>query len=151
VIDTFSSTRKLPSYISFEGILPSNAFRVLKSYGTDFAPRVHAILQYLAQIVRHKHNSYKLVEAMITYGIGTRMAETFPEALLSILKGPIVHCQAEPPTTWPSSLLSYVSREDLDLRIASTRLGWTDVYTSKVRIWKIHSIIISNIYIGNDK
>ena len=66
------------------------------------------------------------VEAMVKSGITMRMLSNFPEALLAILSEPIVQCQAEPPTSWSSTLLEYVSREDLDLRLQTKYLVSTE-------------------------
>jgi anaphase-promoting complex subunit 1 len=48
------------------------------------------------------------------------MLESFPDAVIAVLKHAIAQCQATPPTTWTSALLDLINREDLTL-LASGR------------------------------
>jgi hypothetical protein len=132
LLEIVSSTRKFRSIQTIDKVLPSQTSQDVKAHAIDFMPRMNAILQYLVHVLERKAKPDKLVETMITSGINERMSATYPEALLAIVKDPIVQCQANPPTTWASSLLSYVSREDLNLRTTSTPLTWSDGYTGKV-------------------
>ncbi|OCK76345.1 hypothetical protein K432DRAFT_428787 [Lepidopterella palustris CBS 459.81] len=83
-------------------------------------PRSIALEKYLRNIRSTAKSPAMAVELMAKSGISTRMLETFPEAARAPLREAIVRCQASPPTTWSSSLLKLVQREDLDLRSAST-------------------------------
>ncbi|KAF2033304.1 negative regulator of mitosis [Setomelanomma holmii] len=59
----------------------------------------------------------KVVELMETCGITAEVLATLPEVAKAPLMEAITKCQANPPTTWSSSLLSLVQREDLDLSL----------------------------------
>ncbi|KAH7094879.1 negative regulator of mitosis [Paraphoma chrysanthemicola] len=59
----------------------------------------------------------KVVELIETCGINGDILATLPEAAKAPLMEAITRCQANPPTTWSSSLLSLVQREDLDLSL----------------------------------
>ncbi|KZM20036.1 anaphase-promoting complex [Ascochyta rabiei] len=61
----------------------------------------------------------KVVELIEACAISTDMIVTLPEAAKAPLMEAITRCQANPPTTWSSSLLKLVQREDLDLISAS--------------------------------
>jgi anaphase-promoting complex subunit 1 len=62
----------------------------------------------------------KVVELMETCGIDARIMAALPEAAKAPLMEAIIRCQANPPTTWSSSLLRLVQREDLDLTLTSS-------------------------------
>jgi anaphase-promoting complex subunit 1 len=140
LLETVSAMRKTPIYPTLDAILPSQASVNVRDYATDFTPRIKAILLYFSKVAESKSKSHQLVEAMISSGIDTRMGETFPEALLAIFKEPIVQCQANPPTIWSDRLLTYVSREDLNLRTSQGRLTWTDSQAGKVSISKLMEV-----------
>ncbi|KAI4608689.1 hypothetical protein J4E80_008894 [Alternaria sp. BMP 0032] len=57
----------------------------------------------------------KVVELIRTCNISPELLATLPEAAKAPLMEAITRCQASPPTTWSSSLLRLVQREDLDL------------------------------------
>jgi anaphase-promoting complex subunit 1 len=61
----------------------------------------------------------KVVELAETCGIDADVLATLPEAAKAPLMEAITRCQANPPTTWSSSLLKLVQREDLDLTLTS--------------------------------
>ncbi|EMD96952.1 hypothetical protein COCC4DRAFT_142110 [Bipolaris maydis ATCC 48331] len=63
----------------------------------------------------------RVVELIQRCEINSDMLATLPEAAKAPLMEAITRCQANPPTTWSSSLLKLVQREDLDLRHNSTR------------------------------
>lgn len=60
----------------------------------------------------------RVVELIKTCDISTEMLATLPEAAKAPLMEAITRCQANPPTTWSSSLLRLVQREDQDLSLA---------------------------------
>jgi anaphase-promoting complex subunit 1 len=62
----------------------------------------------------------KVVELMETCGIDAKVMNALPEAAKAPLMEAIIRCQANPPTTWSSSLLRLVQREDLDLTLTSS-------------------------------
>lgn len=78
-------------------------------------PRTTSISKYL--LVLHAPNLApdKQVEAISEAGISTRLLETFPDAIVAVLKDAIVQCQATPPTIWSSVSLDLIGREDLAL------------------------------------
>ncbi|RAR10569.1 negative regulator of mitosis [Stemphylium lycopersici] len=57
----------------------------------------------------------RVVELIKRCEINSEMLATLPEAAKAPLMEAITRCQANPPTTWSSSLLKLVQREDLDL------------------------------------
>jgi anaphase-promoting complex subunit 1 len=61
----------------------------------------------------------KVVELIETCGIDADVLATLPEAAKAPLMEAITRCQTNPPTTWSSSLLRLVQREDLDLTLKS--------------------------------
>lgn len=63
----------------------------------------------------------KVVELIETCGITVDMLATLPEAAKAPLMEAITRCQANPPTTWSSSLLKLVQRDDLDLSLTMSR------------------------------
>jgi anaphase-promoting complex subunit 1 len=62
----------------------------------------------------------RVVELIQRCGINSDMLATLPEAAKAPLMEAITRCQANPPTTWSSSLLKLVQREDLDIRHTQT-------------------------------
>lgn len=79
-------------------------------------PRTVALHKFF-QDVDKLSNSRKAVELIEKCGINNRMVATLPEAAMAPLMEAIARCQANPPTTWSSSLLRLVQREDLDLSL----------------------------------
>ncbi|CAA9962022.1 ANAPC1 domain containing protein [Pyrenophora teres f. maculata] len=63
----------------------------------------------------------RVVELIKSCDISPEMLATLPEAAKAPLMEAITRCQANPPTTWSSSLLKLVQREDLDLSLTPTR------------------------------
>jgi anaphase-promoting complex subunit 1 len=61
----------------------------------------------------------KVVELIETCGINANMLASLPEAAKAPFMEAIMKCQANPPTTWPSSLLRLVLREDLDMSLSA--------------------------------
>ena len=59
----------------------------------------------------------KIVELIKACHISPEMLATLPEAAKAPLMEAITRCQANPPTTWSSSLLRLVQREDLDISL----------------------------------
>ncbi|KAF2121815.1 negative regulator of mitosis [Lophiotrema nucula] len=80
-------------------------------------PRTVAIHKFF-QDVDQLSNSRKSVELIERCSIDNRLLATLPEAAKAPLMEAITRCQANPPTTWSSSLLKLVGREDLDLSLA---------------------------------
>jgi anaphase-promoting complex subunit 1 len=80
-------------------------------------PRTMA-LQMFFRDVDHKANPRKAVELIERCGITSQMLASLPEAAKAPLMEAITRCQANPPTTWSSSLLQLVQREDLDRTLA---------------------------------
>ncbi|KAH7138253.1 negative regulator of mitosis [Dendryphion nanum] len=82
-------------------------------------PRTIALHNFF-QHVDKLANPRKAVEAIERSGITTNMLATLPEAVKAPLMEAITSCQANPPTTWSTSLLKLVQREDLDLSLKPT-------------------------------
>lgn len=85
---------------------------------TDVTPRTMALHTFFRDI-DPTSSPRRVVELIRTCGIGTDMIATLPEAAKAPLMEAITRCQANPPTTWSSSLLQLVQREDLDLTSTS--------------------------------
>ncbi|KAJ8107030.1 hypothetical protein OPT61_g9146 [Boeremia exigua] len=80
----------------------------------DVTPRTMALHAFFRDI-DPTSSPRKVVELIQSCGISTDMIATLPEAAKAPLMEAITRCQANPPTTWSSSLLQLVQREDLDL------------------------------------
>jgi anaphase-promoting complex subunit 1 len=105
---------------------------VLQNLERKLLPRIVAIKNYYATLRESQISPEYRVEAMLACGISSRMLETFNEAVSTILKDSIVQTQANPPTTWSSDMLTYVSREDLKLILEPERLNWTDSHSGRI-------------------
>ncbi|KAH6637496.1 negative regulator of mitosis [Boeremia exigua] len=85
----------------------------------DVTPRTMALHAFFRDI-DPSSSPRKVVELIRTCGISTDVIATLPEAAKAPLMEAITSCQANPPTTWSSSLLQLVQREDLDLTSTSS-------------------------------
>ncbi|KAF2738230.1 hypothetical protein EJ04DRAFT_486485 [Polyplosphaeria fusca] len=79
-------------------------------------PRTIALHKFFQEI-HELPNPRKTVELIERCGITTRILATLPQTARAPLLEAIARCQANPPTTWSSSLLRLVQREDLDLSL----------------------------------
>ncbi|KAF2176422.1 hypothetical protein K469DRAFT_607442 [Zopfia rhizophila CBS 207.26] len=79
-------------------------------------PRTLALDRFF-QNMHEASNPRKAVELIAQSGINTRMLASFPKAAKAPLMEAITRCQANPPTTWSSTLLKLVQREELDLSL----------------------------------
>ncbi|KAF2623369.1 hypothetical protein BU25DRAFT_400779 [Macroventuria anomochaeta] len=86
---------------------------------TDVTPRTMSLHGFFRDI-DPTSSPRKVVELIETCGISTDTIATLPEAAKAPLMEAITRCQANPPTTWSSSLLKLVQREDLDLTSISS-------------------------------
>jgi anaphase-promoting complex subunit 1 len=120
------------SFPSFEVLLSSSS-KDLQKACSQYYPRTTAVSKYLVTLRACDLAPEKQVEALAEAGISIRMLETFPEAVLAIMKDGVVKCQANPPTTWTSSFLELVGREDLVLLARGQRLGPQEVVPAVVR------------------
>lgn len=84
----------------------------------DVTPRTMALHAFFRDI-DPSSSPRKVVELIQSCGISTDVIATLPEAAKAPLMEAITRCQANPPTTWSSSLLQLVQREDLDLTSTS--------------------------------
>ncbi|KAJ4365618.1 Anaphase-promoting complex subunit 1 [Neocucurbitaria cava] len=82
----------------------------------DVTPRTVALHKFFRD-VDPASSPRRVVELMKSCNITTEMLTTLPEAARAPLMEAITRCQANPPTTWSSSLLRLVQREDLDLSL----------------------------------
>jgi anaphase-promoting complex subunit 1 len=126
LLEAFGAVKQLDKY----PLLGENQAREVSvtpsAIATRFTPRTLAFTKVIASRQSLDSEPRVVVETIIASGIHLRMLETFPEALNCMLKEWIVQCQANPPTTWPSSLLTYVSRDDLKLLIDPQLLSSSD-------------------------
>ncbi|KAF1920633.1 hypothetical protein BDU57DRAFT_584000 [Ampelomyces quisqualis] len=75
-------------------------------------------------------SSRKVVELIETCGIDADVLGTLPEAAKAPFMEAITRCQANPPTTWSSSLLRLVQREDLDLTLTGSGEATNEAHAS---------------------
>lgn len=83
---------------------------------SSVTPRTVALHRFFKDI-DPESGPRNVVELIKTCGISMEMLATLPEAAKAPLMEAITRCQANPPTTWSSSLLRLVQREDLDLSL----------------------------------
>jgi len=83
---------------------------------SDVTPRTVALQRFFRDL-DPSASPRKAVELIEQCGITIQMLATFPEAAQAPLMEAITKCQANPPTTWSSSLLRLVQRDDLDLTV----------------------------------
>ncbi|KAF2011770.1 hypothetical protein BU24DRAFT_398561 [Aaosphaeria arxii CBS 175.79] len=83
---------------------------------SSVTPRTVALDKFF-QHVDKLSNPRRAVELIEHCGITPQVLATLPEAVRAPLMEAIMNCQANPPTTWPRSLLKLVQREDLDLTL----------------------------------
>lgn len=81
---------------------------------TSVTPRTMALHRFFRDI-DPTSSPRKVVELIEACGISTDTIASLPEAAKAPLMEAITRCQANPPTTWSTSLLKLVQREDLDL------------------------------------
>ncbi|PSN62525.1 negative regulator of mitosis [Corynespora cassiicola Philippines] len=84
---------------------------------TGVTPRTKALQKFFRDI-DWSSQPRKTVELIERCGITVQMLATLPETAKAPLMEAITRCQANPPTTWTSSLLKLVQREDLDLSLS---------------------------------
>lgn len=79
-------------------------------------PRTVALQKFFRELDTSA-GSRKAVELIEQCGLHSQVLSTLPEAAQAPLMEAITRCQANPPSTWPGSLLRLVGREDLDLSL----------------------------------
>ncbi|KAG9614168.1 hypothetical protein KCV04_g16647, partial [Aureobasidium melanogenum] len=79
----------------------------------EILPRLTSLRSLAARFSAIKTSPSALVETMKDAKLGSGVFETLPEGVLAPLHEAINRCQTAPPTTWSSTLLEFVSREDL--------------------------------------
>lgn len=82
----------------------------------EVTPRTMALHTFFRD-VDPASSSRKVVELIKSCNIDSDMLATLPEVAKAPLMEAITRCQASPPTTWSSSLLQLVQREELDLSV----------------------------------
>ena len=78
-------------------------------------PRILSLSSMLTVTSSFTAKSTDVVEMMAQHDIGPEILETLPEAIAAPFKDAVAHCERRPPTSWPSSLLRLVGRDDIDL------------------------------------
>ena len=91
---------------------PSEA---LQEMAKGLAPRIASLSDMLRATVSFTVPATTTVELMAEHGITSEVMDTLPEAFAAPFMEAIARCEREPPTTWSSSLLCLVGREDLDV------------------------------------
>ena len=98
---------------------------------SSVTPRTMALHEFFRD-VDPESSPRKKVELIQTCGISTDTIATLPEVAKAPLMEAITRCQANPPTTWSSSLLKLVQREDLDLSSTSSGEPIHDIHMNPV-------------------
>ena len=78
-------------------------------------PRLASLQQLATHFGRIRSSPNKAIEIFAECGLTAKTIQTFPEAVLAPIREAITRCQSSPPTTWPSTLLHFVGRDDLIL------------------------------------
>ncbi|KAF2466718.1 uncharacterized protein BDR25DRAFT_376848 [Lindgomyces ingoldianus] len=134
ILEWVSSVLRSQSYVPF----PTLAILIRKSKASPHSsvnideiisgvtPRTMALDKFF-QDIHQLSNPRKAVELIERCGITSRMLATLPESARAPLMEVITKCQGNPPTTWSSSLLRLIQREDLDLSLKPTNEFTHDV------------------------
>jgi anaphase-promoting complex subunit 1 len=133
-LESYAAVKQLSEY-PLLGETKSRELSITPSQiAAHFTPRTLAFTKVMDAQKSLNGEPHASVEAILASGVHLRMLETFPEALNCMLKEWIVQCQANPPTTWPNSLLTYVSRDDLKLLTDPRALSLSDSGYFKVTV-----------------
>lgn len=81
----------------------------------NITPRLTTLSRVLEQTQGLAVSSVQTVETAAKHGFTAEMLETLPESIAAPFREAIARCEKEPPTTWPSTLLTLIGREDLDI------------------------------------
>jgi anaphase-promoting complex subunit 1 len=114
-----------------DSIYGNRLSKQVATYAANLTKNITALQQYFDQIKASMNVSQK-VEMMKASGLGQNLLENLPESIFAVLKDTIIKCQPSPPTIWSPSLLAYISREDLILRVQPLRQAIQDVPQPKV-------------------
>lgn len=76
-------------------------------------PRISALQDLAVNFEKVRSSPESTIKVLVACGLTTDVVETLPEAVRAPMREAIIRCQSSPPTTWPSSLLRFVGREDL--------------------------------------
>ncbi|KAF2481834.1 hypothetical protein BDY17DRAFT_253258 [Neohortaea acidophila] len=85
-----------------------------KTECTQSTPRIETLSGLLASTSGFAKDAATTVEAMASHLMTTEMLESMPSGIAAPFREAIARCEKEPRTTWSSSLLSLVGRDDLD-------------------------------------
>lgn len=81
-------------------------------------PRTIALSKFVGKLRGTAESAADVVQHTAEAGIDQKMLESLPDAFSARIQEAVMSCQPSPPTTWPSSLLRLVGREDLDMASA---------------------------------
>ncbi|KAK5126311.1 hypothetical protein LTR85_010547 [Meristemomyces frigidus] len=87
----------------------------LSAAAKRLTPRLCALSSMLTETSGLSASPVRTTELMEKHHIDRDMLETLPQAVAAPFWEAIVRCEREPPTSWPSSLLQLVGREDLHM------------------------------------
>ncbi|MCJ1410044.1 Anaphase-promoting complex subunit 1 [Ptychographa xylographoides] len=76
----------------------------------QLTPRTLIVLKMLST---QQKSSAARISAMVGSGLDNNILDTFPEGVAASLRASIASCQAAPVTTWPSSILELIDRDDI--------------------------------------
>lgn len=79
----------------------------------DLLPRSWSLQNLAVRFEHVKLVPSETIEALAACGLTSVVLETLPDAIVAPLREAMSRCQSSPPTTWPTSLLQLIGREDL--------------------------------------
>jgi anaphase-promoting complex subunit 1 len=141
---SYSSFPTLTLFIREPTSSPRSPFNIEDMIAT-ITPRTIALIRYFHHIHEAQSSPRKAVELILRSGISPEMLATLPETARAPFMEAIVQCQTNPPTTWSSSLLRLVQREDLDLSMDPRNDSLQDVQHSQ---WNSMMGLQSSLYQG---
>lgn len=92
-----------------------NISRSFAEASAQMTPRTTTLSRVLEETQGLALSPVTVVETSAKHHLTTDILESFPEAVAAPFREAIAKCEKEPPTTWPTSLLRLIGREDLDL------------------------------------
>jgi anaphase-promoting complex subunit 1 len=110
----FGSTEPYPTLVTVTQ-LDSRTSRSFKEAAAKMTFRTTTLSSVLHETRGLGVSPVAIVETLARHQFTTGMLETLPEAIAAPYREAISKCEKAPPTTWPSSTLRLIGREDLDI------------------------------------
>ena len=120
----FGSTEPYPTLVTLTQL--DSDLRTSRSFreaAAKIISRTTALSSVLHETQGLTVSPVAIVETLARHQLTTGMLETLPEAIAAPYREAISRCEKAPPTTWPSSTLRLIGREDLDIGKEIRRAG----------------------------